>query len=253
MKFDDFDLKMRTFETASDVCVAGGTWMIARIDGRSFTRLTKDSCKFESPYDRRFCDLMVSTTKSLMQCGFHVVYGYVQSDEISLLFDLNEKQFGRKTRKFNSVLAGQASAHFSLGIGQLATFDCRVSQLPDVKDVVDYFRWRQQDAYRNALNSWCYWKMREFGSSARNATQRMVGMTVASKKQTLLHEFGIDFELQPLWQRHGVGILWKPYLKQTKNRLTGEAVEVNRRRIEVNLELPRGDDYSQQLLALISR
>ena len=253
MKFDNFDTKMRQFETASDICVADGVWMIARIDGRSFTRLTKDVCKFQAPYDERFRDLMVSTTQSIMQCGFDVVFGYVQSDEISLLFDLSEKQFGRKTRKFNSVLAGEASAHFSMQLGQLATFDCRVSQLPDVHYVVDYFRWRQQDALRNALNSWCYWKMRESGDSARNATRRMVGMTVSDKKQVLLHEFQIDFELQPAWQRHGVGISWRPFIKQTINRLTGEAVEVNRRRIEIDDELPYGSDYSQYLRALIPR
>lgn len=250
MKFDDFDLKMREYETSSDVCVAEDVWMVARIDGRGFTRLTKDVCKYEAPYDVRFRDLMIATTKSLMQCGFHVVYGYVQSDEISLLFDLQEKQFGRKMRKFNSVLAGQASAHFSLGIGQLATFDCRVSQLPDRQHVVDYFRWRQQDAIRNSLNSWCYWKMRESGCSARRATSRMVGMTVQEKQQTLKDEFGVDFELQPRWQRHGVGLRWERYSKEATNRLTGVKVEVNRRRIEVDSELPRGDTYRRYLSGL---
>jgi hypothetical protein len=44
--------------------------------------------------------MMISTTESLMTSGFQVIFGYTESDEISLLFALNEKQFGRKLRKY---------------------------------------------------------------------------------------------------------------------------------------------------------
>lgn len=42
MKFDELDDKMRVFETAHDLCVLPGIYMVARLDGRSFTRLTKE-------------------------------------------------------------------------------------------------------------------------------------------------------------------------------------------------------------------
>ena len=61
MKFDDLDQKMRRYETAADLCVLPGLYMVARIDGRSFTRLTKDVCQFKAPFDERFRDLMVAT------------------------------------------------------------------------------------------------------------------------------------------------------------------------------------------------
>ncbi len=35
---------------------------------------------------------------------------------------------------------------FSLKLGQPACFDCRISQLPTAELVVDYFRWRNEDA-----------------------------------------------------------------------------------------------------------
>ncbi|MEL7124477.1 MAG: tRNA(His) guanylyltransferase Thg1 family protein, partial [Bacteroidota bacterium] len=114
MRFDDLDKRMRVFETAHDHCVLPGIYMVARIDGRSFTRLTKKLHKFETPFDSQFRDLMVETTKHLMNCGFKVIYGYTESDEISLLFAHDEQMFNRKTRKFNSILAGEASAKFSL-------------------------------------------------------------------------------------------------------------------------------------------
>ena len=139
MKFDDLDGKMRIFETAHDHCVLPEIFMVARIDGRNFTRLTKEVHKFETPYDSVFRDHMIETVKHLMDCGFRVIYSYTQSDEISLLFHPKEDSFGRKLRKYNSVLAGEASANFSLLLGSLATFDCRIAQLPNIEYVVDYF------------------------------------------------------------------------------------------------------------------
>src|SRR5436853_7339083 len=86
---------MRVYETAHDHRVLPEVYMVARIDGRNFTRLTKDVHAFESPYDARFRDLMLDTVEHLMDCGFRVVYGYTQSDEISLLFHRDEQAFGR--------------------------------------------------------------------------------------------------------------------------------------------------------------
>ena len=42
MKFDELDQKMRVFETAHDHCALPGLFLVARIDGRCFTRLTKE-------------------------------------------------------------------------------------------------------------------------------------------------------------------------------------------------------------------
>ena len=67
MKFDDLDNKMRVFETAADTCVLPEVYMVARLDGRSFTRLTKEVCEFEAPFDERFRDLMAATTESRKQ------------------------------------------------------------------------------------------------------------------------------------------------------------------------------------------
>ena len=161
MKFDELDKIMRVYETSHDHSVLPNIYMVARIDGRSFTKLTKDKHKFEAPFDIRFRDLMVETTKHLMNCGFKVIYGFSESDEISLLFDLNIDVFKRKLRKYNSILAGEASAKFSLLLQDLAAFDCRICQLPNKNTVVDYFRWRNEDAHRNALNAHCYWMLRK--------------------------------------------------------------------------------------------
>jgi tRNA(His) 5'-end guanylyltransferase len=169
MKFDDLDEQMRIYETAHDLCVLPGIFIVARLDGRNFTKLTKETYKFKTPFDVKFLDLMAGTTKLLMNCGFKILYGYTESDEISLLFDYNETGFGRKLRKLNSVLAGEASAKFSLMLNGIGCFDCRISQLPTENHVIDYFRWRNEDAFRNALGSHCYWQLRNDGLIATEA------------------------------------------------------------------------------------
>ena len=252
MKFDDLDNKMRVFETHADLCVLPGLFMVARLDGRSFTRLTKEICQFEAPFDERFRDMMVATAESLMVCGFRVLYAYTESDEISLLFDLDEQLFGRKLRKYNSTLAGEASAKFSLLIGQPATFDCRISQLPSVELVVDYFRWRNEDAARNALNAYCYWTLRKDGLEERAATNRLLGLSV-SQKNELLFQYGINFNELPNWQKRGVGLSWEEYDKVGENPLTGEASIARRRRIRKEFDLPMKDAYGEYVRSLISQ
>lgn len=110
MKLDELDAKMQPYEKAADVVVLPEIHILARLDGRSFTQLTKERHAFERPYDERFRDYMLATTEHLMSCGFKIVYGYTQSDEISLLFHRDDTTYGRLTRKINSVLAGEASA-----------------------------------------------------------------------------------------------------------------------------------------------
>lgn len=250
MKFDDLDKKMRVFETAHDHCVLPEIYMVARLDGRSFTRLTKETHRFESPFDIRFRDLMVETVKHLMNVGFRVIYGYTESDEISLLLHRAENSFGRKLRKINSVLAGEASAKFSLLLGDMGCFDCRVSQLPTPGLVVDYFRWRSEDAHRNALNAHSYWSLRKEGLAAQEATARLVKMSVADKNE-LLFSRGINFNELPAWQRRGVGIYWETQLIEAKDPRTDTPVRAKRRQLRVDYELPMKDAYGDFIQALL--
>lgn len=243
MKFDELDQKMRVFETAADHCVLPGIYMVARIDGRNFTRLTKESDRFEAPFDVGFRDYMLATTEHLMGCGFRVVYGYTESDEISLLFHLHEDTFGRKTRKYTSILAGEASAKFSLLLGDLACFDCRICELPNEQVVVDYFRWRNEDAHRNALNAHCYWMLRSQGMDVKGATDRLRGLSTP-KKNELLFQGGINFNNVPAWQKRGMGLYWEDYEKPSTNPKTGEPTVATRRRLHRDLNLPMKDEYS---------
>jgi tRNA(His) 5'-end guanylyltransferase len=54
MKFDDLDAKMRVYETSYDCCILPEMYMLARINGCSFIRLTKEVQQLEAPFDERF-------------------------------------------------------------------------------------------------------------------------------------------------------------------------------------------------------
>ena len=251
MNFDQLDKEMRIYEQSLDQCVLPGMHLVARLDGRNFTRLTKEICKFEAPFDVKFRDIMAETVKSLMDCGFNVVYGYTESDEISLLFNDGEKTFGRKVRKFDSILAGQASAAFSLVLGMPAVFDCRVIPIPDMEHLLDYFCWRQEDAHRNALNSHCYWLLRKQGKTVQEATKQLIGKSIAYKNE-LLFQNGINFNALPSWQKRGIGFHWANLEKKGFNPALRQETITLRRSIICDYELPIKKAYTEYLCKIIS-
>jgi len=252
MKFDDLDTKMRCYEQSIDQHVLSDMYLVARLDGRSFSRLTKEICDFEVPFDERFRDMMVNTVKVLMDCGFRVVYGFTESDEISLLFHTDEDTFGRKVRKFNSILAGTASAAFSLQLGQVAALDCRLVPLPNLERVQDYFLWRQEDAHRNALNAHCYWMLRKEGMSVKDATEMLEGKSVSFKNE-LLFSRGINFDKLPSWQKRGIGVHWGDVEKTGYNPITNQVVKTNRKVLTVDYELPIGEEYAKYITSFLEQ
>lgn len=253
MKFEQLDRRMRVYETAHDHCVLPGMHMVARIDGRSFSHLTRETEDFEAPYDTRFRDCMVATLEHLVTAsGFSVLFGYTQSDELSLLFRRDESLFGRKLRKFLSVLAGEASAKFSLALGRMGVFDARISQFPSDEDVVDYFRWRNEDAHRNALNGHSYWLLRRQGLDDHAATTKLKGVSVADRNE-MLFAAGINFNEVPAWQRRGIGIVWRDETHTGRNPKTGEPVTSTRRRAEVLYDLPMKTEFEALVRDIVTR
>ena len=243
---------MRRFEESLDQIILSELYLAVRLDGRNFTRLTKEICKFEAPFDEKFRDAMVETVKHLMDCGFRIVYGYTQSDEISLLFHREETVFGRKTRKLNSVLAGEASGYMSLKLGVPVCFDCRVVPLPNLECVGDYFAWRQEDAHRNSLNAHCYWMPRKKGASPKEATKVVEGKSVGEKNELLFSE-NINYNELPNWQKRGIGLYYKTYEKTGFDPIRQENVTCVRNQIWVDMELELGEPYRKWVTGFLER
>jgi tRNA(His) 5'-end guanylyltransferase len=120
---------------------------------------------------------MNKTTEFLCQNIQGAKFGYVQSDEISILItDYDEISthawFDGNLQKMASIAASLATAEFNrlrlarilyedptkvwseiISSYKLAMFDARVFQIPYQEEVINYFIWRQQDATRNSISS----------------------------------------------------------------------------------------------------
>ena len=136
----------------------------ARIDGRSFSNLTRNMFR---PYDERMTNAMIETTKRLVD-QTHARIGYVQSDEISLVWLAEEYSssifFDGKIQKMCSTLASMAAAEFMWAVltspdedfrkyaAKCPHFDARVCQLPNKMEAANMMLWRNLDATKNAVS-----------------------------------------------------------------------------------------------------
>lgn len=224
---------------------------MVRLDGRGFSKLTKEGDDFERPFDEAFRNAMIDTCEHLFECGFRVEFCYTQSDEISLLLHCDDETFGGRIDKLLSVLAGEASATLSLALGMHAVMDARLLQIARQTDVIEYFVWRSLDAHRNALSTISYWALRDLeGLSATDATRRLEGADVSEKNETLF-ELGINFNDAPSWQKRGVALFWEDYEKVGVDPRTGDEKTALRRRIGSDLDLPVGDEWIEYLREVI--
>jgi tRNA(His) 5'-end guanylyltransferase len=238
---DDFEARMRLGECFHALRVPPTAFIIVRVDGRSFSRLTERLT--EKPFDSGFHDKMVRTASALLE-SLQASYVYTESDEISALLPRETGLFDREVEKLVSISAARASATLSLLLGEAVEFDARLWVGGTDDAVVDYFMWRQSDATRCALNGWAYWTLRREGRDARAATEALERASVADKNE-LLFARGINFNAVPAWQRRGTGLYWETYEKDGFNPKSGEAVRTLRRRTKVDDVLPMKDDYAR--------
>lgn len=192
---------------------------------------------------------MVAAAKTLLE-EMQGIFAYTESDEISILFPPTWDLFDRELEKAVSLSAGIASASVSLGSGARAHFDSRVCLAANKNLVVDYFRWRQSDAGRCALNGHCYWTLRNGGASVAEATKTLERQPISFKNE-LLFQHGVNFNDIPLWQRRGIGLYWEDYEKEGYNPVTGQSILTTRRRIKVDFELPIKEEYGALIAGIM--
>lgn len=252
MDFYTLDQQMRHFEQSLDHYILQGIYIVARLDGHGFTRLTKKEWNLEKPFDVLFHNCIITTLRRLMNCGFNIIYGYTQSDEISLLFHIEESTFARKERKLLSILASEASVTFSMAAEKHAVFDCRLIPLPSKQHVIDYFRWRQEDAHRNSLNAYCYWLLRAEGLQANDVQQQISSISNAQKNE-ILFSHGINYNDLPMWQKRGVAFYYTSVQKEGINPITKQSTLCFRRVLYLEEKLPIGSNYSTLLAQILSQ
>ena len=176
------------FKRFNPICLDRNKHLILRIDGHKFSAFTQG---FDKPFDLDIMEAMLRTTEDLLKY-FKGVVAYTQSDEITILVpkpnDVSVYDFNGHRSKLESLAAGYASARFNNHLltlyvnkmsadisdpyvrfnpfgpqpayslkhkkitGGFAHFDCRAIHPTSDQTIVDCFRWRQLDAFRNGTS-----------------------------------------------------------------------------------------------------
>lgn len=154
LDFDALGDYHKKLEALSETKLIPGVPVIARLDGRAFHTLTRNAAK---PYDQRFIGCMEETCKALVK-EFNADIGYVQSDEISLVWQVLD-MFDGRVQKMCSIMSGVASVAFNRALdgylcynGMMPVFDCRIWQVPSLSIAADNLMWREMDASKNSIN-----------------------------------------------------------------------------------------------------
>lgn len=200
---------MKKYEQFSNIKIIQDIPLILRIDGRKFSNYTK-KLKLEKPFDERLRDIFIEVSKDLIN-EFNPEYVYTFSDEMNILF--KEIPFNGRVEKIDSVIPSFVTASFmkhlflnkdkfDVDVTTLkpVSFDCRIIQTANHSK--DYFKWRQDEAWRNCLNSYAQSILNKTHSN--NQTSEILYKLKKSDIHELLYENGINISKVPTWHKRGV-------------------------------------------------
>lgn len=204
--------RMKGYESVPQLKLIRRTPVIIRIDGRAFHTFTKG---MDRPFDDKLSTCMVETTKALVDNVENCVFGYTQSDEISLLLiDYNKLEtqawFDNKVQKIVSISSSIATAHFNIAqqvlfngkINKLAMFDARVFNIPK-EEVYNYFIWRQQDCTRNSV---------QMVGRANFSHKELHKKSCSDIQEMLFQAKGINWNDTSTKYKRGVGVYKKQFV-----------------------------------------
>ena len=201
----------KTFEAEHEGPALGGNgWIVARLDGRGFSKLTRGLTK---PYDTRMAGVMDAVARHVLASS-GALAAYHQSDEISLFWGpIGEGQmraFGGRRSKWLSVLAASATSALMRaldkeGLSALADrfphMDARLMTVTGAQEAGMVLAWRAQDARRNAIQ----------GLAQRHYAQRELSGHPLGVLREMLVQAGAPFEEMPQAYRNGTLLFHQAY------------------------------------------
>lgn len=195
--------KFKHYESTFEHKLPRGLPIIVRVDGQGFSTLT-DSGHFRKPFDEDFEGMMNAAAHSIMEYCTEAELAYIQSDEISVVLPPSDDPFlGGRAQKLASLFAAKASAGFTEAFyeGGTAAFDGRAFAVPK-REVLDYFVWRQEDAFRNCVHSTAFYELA--AETGRDNAQALLYEKSLSEQQELLFQrFDINVNDLPTHRKRG--------------------------------------------------
>ena len=219
------------YEARTKVLLPRRTYSIIRIDGKAFHTYTRG---LKAPFDEKFISDMDETACYLCKNIQGAEFGFVQSDEISILLtDFNkigtDAWFDGNIQKITSISASLATAKFNeLRPKKIALFDSRVFTIPSHVEVENYFIWRQQDTVLNSISS-----VAQSLYSSKELFKKNSG-----DMQEMIFQKGINWNDYPISQKRGRLISKVSYLKDEALRtrwVSTDAPDFNKEREELTL------------------
>ena len=169
MRPDEFEARMRPWSASTRLRLPPGA--LGRPAPRRAGLLAASPRRASRSRSTRGSTTGWSRTAQAVLEEFQGLYAYTESDEISVLLPRTWDLFDRELEKAVSLSAGAGQRRLLPGLRHARShFDSRAVLAAQDEQVVDYFRWRQADAARCALNGWCYWTLRKAGQGVAEAT-----------------------------------------------------------------------------------
>ena len=197
---------MKEFEVYSSLRVPKNSKIIIRLDGRSFHKLARD-LKLVKPYDDNFYNVISEVCRDLFE-EFSAQFVYSFSDEISLLLD--NVPFDGRIEKINSVIASFTASsfvmHYNTQFKKPPAFDSRIIPVNE-KDILNYFKWRQDESWRNCVNSHGISFLKSKYSNTE-ANEKIKGMNLSDIHE-FLFENGINLNDVETYKKRGIAVYRK--------------------------------------------
>lgn len=253
------DDRQKEYENAYDIKIINRIPIIIRIDGKNFHHVTR---RLEKPYCPSMLNLMATTMLGVVREIDGAVFGYQQSDEITIVVRNDQSLetqpwYGNRVQKIVSISAALATFEFSAAYLNLdhderpnlagkIIFDARVFAVPTVGEVVNNLIFRQQDCIRNALNNATSAELTKL--HGKKAADKILHEKSSLEREELLHsECGIVFSTHyPAAYRHGIAAYKAPRIIDT------EVGQITRNRWILDRNLPKFSEDRNFALDIIN-
>ena len=261
-KNDSLGDRMKGYENISRACLTRRVPVIIRLDGKAFHTFTRG---LDKPFDKALMKIMQLTMHYLCSNIQGCVFGYTQSDEITLVLTdyatiKTDAWFGYNVQKMASVSASMATMEFNRlfrkefedmvlewnpdrkdltlledrlaklqGKQFTACFDARCFSIP-VDEVCNCLIWRQQDATRNSI---------EAVGQANFSHKQLMGKSCNEIQDMLFKEKGVNWNDFPTDCKRGSAcyrVVSEEEIDDPRN--PGNKITVQRKRWVVDIGIP---------------
>ncbi|OAV92041.1 hypothetical protein PTTG_05178 [Puccinia triticina 1-1 BBBD Race 1] len=222
------------------------TFLVIRLDGKGFTKFSQ-AHGFKKPNDIKALNLMNAAAiqvlesdlgrgysssksekkskKTIQKSSTGMILAYGQSDEFSFAFGRNCQAYNRRSSKLlTTVLSTFTAAYIHLwseyfpesplSIDNLPTFDGRIIQYATLRELQDYFKWRQVDAHINNLYNTTFWALVQQGNrTTQEAHGDLKGTFSKDKHSILFDRFQINYNNEPEIFKKGSILIWPSLTK----------------------------------------